>query len=127
MVDRRVLNWTCSASNGNQLCVTQTLSSVETAVGTLTLSKLVNVVSAVASGQTNSLDGANLCTPCVKQIYNVANNDFPAIFGQGAIASDVKADCGASFVGKSIVSYTGVKIDLDSLNHLSLVVNRWRF
>ena len=69
----------------------------------MTIDKLMNIVSGVANGQNNSLGGANLCTACVKQIYNVAKNDFPAIFGQGDIASDVQASCGASFVGKSIV------------------------
>jgi len=86
------------ASNNNQLCVTQTLSNVETVTGTLTIDKLSTVVSAIAGGNTSSLNGVNLCTPCDKQIYNTAKNDFPAIFGQGALASDVRNTCGASFV-----------------------------
>jgi len=87
------------ASNGNQLCVTQTLSTIQTANGTLTIDELLQVIPAILTGQTNSVNGVNLCTPCVKQIYNVARNDFPAIFGQGTtVASDLQTDCGASFV-----------------------------
>jgi len=87
------------ASSSNQLCVTQTLSNIQTAGGTLTLDKLIQDVSAIVDGQASSLNGANLCTPCDKQVYNVAKNDFPAIFGQGtSIASEVQSSCGASFV-----------------------------
>jgi len=86
------------ASNNNQLCVTQTLSSVETVTGALTISKLIQTVPTIVTGDASSLNGVNLCTPCVKQIYNVAKTDFPAIFGQGDIATNVRADCGASFV-----------------------------
>jgi hypothetical protein len=86
------------ASSNNQLCVTQTLSNVEAVNGALTTSKLSGILSAVAGGNFSSLTGVNLCTPCDKQIYNTAKNDFPAIFGQGAIATDVQSACGASFV-----------------------------
>ncbi|KAF9653219.1 hypothetical protein BDM02DRAFT_2160968 [Thelephora ganbajun] len=86
------------ASKNKQLCITQTLSTIERATGTLTIDKLLQVVPAIIDGETSSLNGANICTPCVKQIYNVFKNDFPAIFGQGNIASNVQANCGASFV-----------------------------
>jgi len=86
------------ASNKNQLCITQTLSNVETVTGTLTLTKIAQLVPAIATGQNSSLQGVNLCTPCVKQIYNVAKNGFPTVFGTGNIASNVQANCGASFV-----------------------------
>jgi len=85
-------------SKNNQLCITQTLSSVETVTGSLTLSKVEQVIPSVIAGQGSTLSGVNLCTPCVKQIYNVAKTDFPTIFGQGDIANNVKADCGASFL-----------------------------
>jgi len=86
------------ASKNNQLCITQTLSLVESAAGTLSIDKITKIVSAIDAGDTSSLNGVNFCTSCVKQIYNVAKTDFPAIFGQGDIASDVKATCGDSFV-----------------------------
>ena len=98
-------NWICSASKNNQLCVTETLSSVEAATGTVTINKLVDIVSTIANGQISSLNGVNLCTACVKQIYNVAKTDFPGIFGEGDVVSNVRATCGASFVGKSIASH----------------------
>lgn len=99
----RMLSWTCSVSN-NQLCVTQTLSNIQTASGTLTIDKLLQIVSGIFTGQASPVNGTNLCTPCVKQIYNVAKNDFPAIFGQGTtITSDAQNTCGASFVGESTV------------------------
>jgi len=86
------------ASKNNQLCITQTLSSVETVTGPVTIGRLLDIVPAIATGETSSLGGVDLCTPCVKQIYNVAKDDFPAIFGEGDVASNVKANCGASFV-----------------------------
>jgi hypothetical protein len=108
-VDRRVLNWICSASDNNRICVAQTLSNVETVTGTLTIDKLAGVAPALKDGQTESLNGVNLCTACNKQIYNVAKTDFPEIFGQGEIASDAQTSCGASFVGKSIVPHLGLR------------------
>lgn len=37
-------------------------------------------------------------------MYNVAESDFPAIFGQGTSpASELQASCGASFVGELII------------------------
>lgn len=93
-----------SASNKNQLCITQTLSNVESVTGPLTISKIRQIVPAIATGQTSSLNSVNLCTPCVKQIYNVAKTDFPTIFGADDVASDVQAKCGASFVGKRTAS-----------------------
>jgi len=86
------------SSKSNQLCVTQTLSSIETVTGSLTIEKVHQILSELASGQASSLNGVNFCTPCVKQIYNVAKTDFPTIFGQGDISTSVQADCGASFV-----------------------------
>ena len=119
--DRRILNWTCSASNNKQLCVTQTLTSIQSNTGTLTIDKFRQVILAIADGQTSSLNGTNLCTPCVKQIYNVAKGDFPAIFGQGTtIASDVQADCGASFVGESKISVEGFRAPPRSLRLIDL-------
>jgi hypothetical protein len=88
------------ASDNNQLCVTQTLSNLQTASGgTLTLDGFLEVLSTVLSGTISSVNGDKLCTPCVKQIYNVAKGDFPAIFGQGTpIATDFQTNCGTSFV-----------------------------
>lgn len=90
----------CLADNSNnkELCVTEILSSVQTSTGTLTIDKVLQILSEINNGQTSSLNGVNLCTACTKQMYNVANGDFPAIFGQGTtIASDVQATCGSSF------------------------------
>jgi hypothetical protein len=86
------------ASKKNQLCLTQTLSSVESVTGTLTVNKIVQIVPAIVAGETAPLNGVNLCTPCVKQIYNVAKTDFPTIFGANDVTSDMQVKCGASFV-----------------------------
>jgi hypothetical protein len=87
------------ASNKDELCVTETLTNVQTATGTLTLNELLQIISEIENGQASSINSTILCTPCVKQMYNVAKGDFPAIFGQGtSVASDVQASCGASFV-----------------------------
>lgn len=109
LVDCQVLNRICSASNNKELCVTETLTNIQTSTGTLTFDQLNQVVPEIAAGDTSSLKGANLCTPCVKQMYNVAKTDFPSDFGQGTtVASNVQADCGASFVGKFAVPRPGL-------------------
>ena len=105
-----MLNRIHSSSKSNQLCVTQTLSTVESATGTLTTDKLGQVIDTVLNGQT--IQGVNLCTPCVKQIYNIAKTDFPSTFGQGEIYNNVQANCGASFVGKSTTPDQPRLIDL---------------
>ena len=118
MADLRMLSSVYSASKKNQLCITQTLSNVESVTGPLTLSKILQIVPSIATGQTSSLDGVNLCTPCVKQIYNVAKTDFPTIFGAGDVASNVQAKCGASFVGKLPLRTSWSEIDFDRPNYL---------
>jgi len=101
-VDSQAFNRICSASKSNQLCVTQILSSIESATGTLTIYKFHQIVMAIASGQAvPELSGVNLCTACTKQIYNILKADFPVIFGSGDITTHLQAACGASFVGKS--------------------------
>jgi hypothetical protein len=99
--DSQIPDWICSNSNNKELCVTETLTSIQTNTGTLTIDKLLQIVPAIAAGEANSLNGTNLCTPCVKQFYNVAESGFPGIFGPGTtVASNVQTDCGSSFVGE---------------------------
>jgi hypothetical protein len=103
--DSQIPDWICSNSNNKELCVTETLTSIQTNTGTLTIDKLLQIVPAIAAGEANSLNGTNLCTPCVKQFYNVAESGFPGIFGPGTtVASNVQTDCGSSFVGESTFS-----------------------
>lgn len=87
------------ASDNKQLCVTQTLTNIQTVTGTLTIDKIQQLATTISNGQTSSLSNVNFCTPCVKQAYNVAKGDFPAVFGQGTTpASDLQAKCGSSFI-----------------------------
>jgi hypothetical protein len=81
----------------NQLCVTQTLSNIETVTGTLTIDKFVMVLTEVTGGQHSSLNGVDLCTPCIKQFYNVFKTDLPTFFNQSDTDA-LQAACGASFV-----------------------------
>lgn len=79
----------------------------------MTLERLHELAAAVFSGQ-NPFTGVDLCTPCNKQIYNVLKTDFPEVFGQGQIVTDIEAACGPAFIGKSGISSCPKLIDRNS-------------
>jgi len=75
------------------LCVTETLTNIQSVLGTLSISNLENVVAnalALTSFPTNVT-----CTDCIKQAYNIFVKDFPSEVS--GLAGPLQSQCGASF------------------------------
>jgi hypothetical protein len=86
----------------NQLCVSETLTSLEALVGKLSFSDL-NVASAFGDFQKILVGAKNLaCTGCTKAAFRLASqlslvSEFPQAEQQ--VALQIDAICGANFIG----------------------------
>jgi len=80
-------------SSANQLCVTQTLTNVESLLGTLSLNNFNNVISTIRT--LDSVPANITCTDCIKQSYNIIRTDFPSTVG--SLTPVLEAQCGTNF------------------------------
>jgi hypothetical protein len=79
------------------MCVTQTLQNIQNVTGTITISVLSSWLS---NGLPDSVFSNNVvCTNCVKQSYNVINQEAPTLINSST-TSNLSTTCGASFVGQ---------------------------
>ncbi|KZP34161.1 hypothetical protein FIBSPDRAFT_846265 [Athelia psychrophila] len=77
------------------LCATELLTDIQNQVGTLSLTNIIKVVPEIASGSV-TIPSNVTCSDCTKQVYNIANQQFPSLI-QGEVASVVGGACGATF------------------------------
>ncbi|KAF7361788.1 hypothetical protein MVEN_00523000 [Mycena venus] len=82
----------CLADSGTN-CITQTLTNIQSILGTLSISNIGDVITKAAT--TTSLPTNITCTDCLKQAYNVLNTDFPST--ASSLTSELDSECGASF------------------------------
>jgi hypothetical protein len=82
-----------NTSNNDELCVTETLTNIQTTTGTLTLSSVSNLL---FGGSNVSLPSNTTCTSCTKAAYNLANKNFPGLVSGEKNA--IEQTCGQSFV-----------------------------
>ncbi|KAJ7647208.1 hypothetical protein FB45DRAFT_892752 [Roridomyces roridus] len=86
------VNSTESSTSGTN-CITQTLTNLQSTVGTLSLSNLDALTSIFTSS--NALPRISLART---QAYNVLNDDFPSTASTGAGA--LQSECGSDFTSK---------------------------
>ncbi|KAF8893984.1 hypothetical protein BD779DRAFT_1467564 [Infundibulicybe gibba] len=79
--------------DSNTNCITQTLTNVQSIVGTLSVTNIVGVVAKFGQVQ---LPANVTCTDCMKAAYNIIKTDVPDLVSDAASA--VQSQCGASFV-----------------------------
>ncbi|KAJ6499176.1 hypothetical protein C8R45DRAFT_106585 [Mycena sanguinolenta] len=94
---RNILCLTDSGTN----CITQTLTNIQSILGTLSIDNIGTVITN-AFTSTSSLPANVSCTNCVKQAYNILNQDFPS--AASSVGSDLNSECGASFTDGSTPS-----------------------
>ena len=83
--------------SGSINCVTQFLTNIETVVGTISVSNILNL----ARNVTASNFPLNItCTDCNKAIYNEVNQSIPSLATD--LGPALKTQCGASFIGKAL-------------------------
>jgi len=83
-------------SNNDELCVTETLTNIQSTTGTLTLTSLSTLFSSLLGGGSLSLPSNTTCTSCTKAAYNIANKNYPGLVSGETIA--IEQTCGQSFV-----------------------------
>ncbi|CAK5281591.1 unnamed protein product [Mycena citricolor] len=90
----------CLSDSGTN-CITQTLSSLQTSLGTLSLNSIGTVISNAFKSNLR-LPSNVTCTDCVKEAYNVLNQDFPST--GSALSTSLQNQCGSSFTNGSAPS-----------------------
>jgi len=90
------------STDSDELCVTQTLTNIQSTTGTLTLTELSSILDTMIGGGTLGLPQNTTCTNCNKASYNIANADFPSLVGSEN--ATIQTTCGASFTDGSTPS-----------------------
>lgn len=95
----------CLKDNGNssQLCVTETLTNIQTSTGTLSKSAVEQLVSQAMQGSLPNVPSSALCTDCTKEAFNIIKEDYPGLVNNN-VESVVSNECGASFIDGSAPS-----------------------
>lgn len=84
-----------ASNSSDKLCVTETLTTVESLVGPLTVNNVPSIFGTIMS-QTQVPTNIS-CTSCAKEAFNIIKQDVPS--AADAINRDLGAQCGAVFVG----------------------------
>ncbi len=77
------------------MCVTETLTTVESLVGPLTVNNVPSIFGTIMS-QTQIPTNIS-CTSCAKEAFNIIKQDVPS--AADGINRDLGGLCGAAFVG----------------------------
>lgn len=86
--------------SGNNNCAGQTLTNIQNVTGTLSLDDIVAIVVRGPEVPSESLTDL-LCTDCMKETYNIFQEDAPGTIGSVAGAREFFMEvCGADFVGE---------------------------
>jgi len=89
-------------SNGDELCVTETLTNVQNVTGTLTVNEVSTLLSDLVGGGGPNLPSNITCTSCTKAAYTIANKDFPDLISSEKTA--IEQTCGTAFTDGSYPS-----------------------
>jgi hypothetical protein len=82
-------------NSASKLCATELLTDIQASVGTLSITSLVQIIPNLLSGSA-SIPQTVTCSDCVKQTYNVVQQNFPGLLGSGA-SSALGTACGSAF------------------------------
>ncbi|KAI6046012.1 hypothetical protein EDC04DRAFT_1861055 [Pisolithus marmoratus] len=85
----------------NQLCVTEELTGVQNATGTVTTGNLTTVVGEIVSGS-NAIPQSVTCSNCSKAGYTIAAGNFPTLVANST--SNFENTCGSSFTDGQVPS-----------------------
>jgi hypothetical protein len=84
-------------TSANKLCVTETLTTIQSMFGAITISGIPGIITNISS--TTSLPGNITCTDCVKQAYNIVNKAYPD--QSSDLATSLQSECGSNFTDGS--------------------------
>lgn len=86
--------------SANQLCVTQTLTNLQSSTGTLSISGIIALVPNLLGGGFANIPKNETCTNCLKESYNLISQMQPNPFNSDA-QSAISNQCGADFINGS--------------------------
>jgi len=89
-------------NSANQLCVTQTLTNLQTLLGTLSLSNYLTVFQQAMS--LTQVPTNITCTACVQAAYVTLRTDFPSVVSQYDITTELNSICPSGFTSGSTPS-----------------------
>ncbi|TCD60966.1 hypothetical protein EIP91_009247 [Steccherinum ochraceum] len=94
------------SNNNNGLCVTETLTAVQSSTGTtLSTNGVMQLVQQIMGGQVPNLPSSVLCTDCTKAAFNIINTQYPGLAnGSVNVVGNISSTCGADFVNGSTPS-----------------------
>ncbi|THH17723.1 hypothetical protein EW146_g3138 [Bondarzewia mesenterica] len=104
-------------TSANELCVTETLSGIQNATGTLSINNIVSLVPQILAGSSANIPQNVTCSNCAKEAYNIFNNFFPTLL-TSSDKSSVQTECGSSFTDGTQPSHI-----TQTANGLSLAQN----
>lgn len=108
-----------NSTGSNTLCVTESLTGLQTLNGPFTATALQRLLGQIVSSGVPPLPQSITCTDCAKATFNVFQQGFPGLVGSDA-ADNVNQQCGATFSGKlSVLVQRG-----DSCSHCRPVHHR---
>ena len=89
------------STNTNTLCVTESLTNLESINGPLTGAAVQQLLRQIVSGSVPPLPQNITCTDCAKQTFITLEQGFPGLVGSDA-ANNLNQQCGANFSGKDL-------------------------
>lgn len=85
------------SGNSSTLCVTETLTNIQSSTGTLSKNALTTLISQAMQGQLPNVPSSALCTDCTKEAFNIIKDDYPSLVNSN-VDNAVSTECGAAFV-----------------------------
>jgi len=82
-------------NSARELCATELLTDIQTTFGTLSIANIIQIIPNIFSGNA-SIPQNVTCSDCVKQTFNVVQQNFPGLLDSGA-SSALGTACGSAF------------------------------
>lgn len=90
-----------STSNGNTLCVTESLNDIEQYTGSLTIANLESLGNAALQGSFPNIPANISCTDCSKAAFSLVAQQYGDLIPDN-LKTEISSTCGASFLGMSM-------------------------
>lgn len=99
---RKVACLSDNKSSNHSLCVTELLTDLQGAIGTLSVNNIVSDVKSAFTGQSNLSIPKNVtCNDCTEAAWAIIKQDFPSVASDTQVTDPLSSQCGSDFVSAS--------------------------
>jgi len=94
----------CLADNSNHsLCVTEVLTDLQNAIGTLSINNIVSTVEGIINGTSSgiSVPKSVTCNDCTEAAWAIIKQDVPQAASDTQLTGAIASQCGSDFVNAS--------------------------